>query len=358
MRRVSILALWLVVAVASGCATAPSATHKDASAGAPPPQSVLRGMALDQSLEDRILALDPERVTDSDVRNVLASGPTPQIVGVHGGVYPTYLLMESFTRFLARMGYPETKLIHPGDRRRSHSPYEDSAQIAGLLAWYYEHEGVRPMMIGHSQGGIQAVKVLHELAGHYEPEIRVWNPYTDSAEGRTWIVDPLTGAERPVVGLSVGYVSVVAAGGAALLLPNQWSMVNRLQSIPDTVEEFTGYSLGVDLIAWNAPGAATLYRANGAARVRNVELPAEYSHVMVVAVAGLARDPALRTWLNAYTPDAIPPLPSEAQSTDGALWAADVWFTIKKHWVLEAQKAVRARRSLVPKEAPTRKPAD
>jgi hypothetical protein len=32
-----------------------------------------------------------------------------------------------------------------------------------------------PMMIGHSQGGIQAVKVLHELAGSFGSEVRVWN---------------------------------------------------------------------------------------------------------------------------------------------------------------------------------------
>jgi hypothetical protein len=358
MRRGALLAAWLVVLMVTGCATSPPVTQKAVSSGAPAPQSVLRGMALSQQLEDQILALDPQRVSDADVRTILASGPTPQIVGLHGGVYPTHLLMESFTRFLSTMGYPETKLVHPGDGRRSHSPYEDSAQIAGLLAWYYEHEGVRPMMVGHSQGGIQAVKVLHELAGHYEPTIHVWNPYTDAAEARTTIVDPLTGAERPVVGVSVGYVSVVAAGGAALLLPNQWSMVNRLQSIPDTVDEFTGYSLGIDLIAWNAPGAATVYRANGAAQVRNVELPAEYSHVMVVAVAGLARDPALRAWLNAYAPDAIPPLPANAQSTDNALWAADVWFNIKKHWVLEAQKVIRARRNPLPSATSTRKAVD
>jgi hypothetical protein len=31
---------------------------------------------------------------------------------------------------------------------------------------------------------------------------------------------------------------------------------------------------------------------------------------------------------------------------DNALWAADVWFHVKKHWTLEAQRLMRAKRAL------------
>jgi hypothetical protein len=305
--------------------------------------SVLAQTQVDRALQNKIFALDPERVSDSDVRAVLAAGPTPRIVNVHGGIYPVHLVMESFGRFLIAMGYPEAKIRHPGDGRLSHSPYENSAQIAGLIAWYYERDGVRPLIVGHSQGGIQVVKVLHELAGDYNDAVRVWNPLTDSAENRMTILDPLTGRERPVVGLKVGYASAVGAGGAALLLPNQWSMAGRLRTIPDTVEDFTGYSLGVDLIAWDLPGAGAAYRASGTARVRNVELPASYSHVTVAATADLAADPAMREWLNAYVPGQIDGFPANAVSVANALWAGDVWYSIKKHWVLEAQRFLRAK---------------
>jgi hypothetical protein len=305
--------------------------------------SVLAETHVDAALQNRIFALDPEQVTDSDVRTVLAAGPTPRIVSVHGGIYPVHLVMESFARFLIGMGYPESKVRHPGDGRLSHSPYESSAQIAGLIAWYYERDGVRPLIVGHSQGGIQTVKVLHELAGDYSDAVRVWNPLTESAENRTTILDPLTGRERPVVGLKVGYASAVGAGGAGLLLPNQWSMVGRLRTIPNTVEEFTGYSLGVDLFAWDLPGAASAYQASGTARVRNVALPASYSHVTVAAVADLAADPAMREWLNAYVPGQVDGFPANAASVANALWAADVWYSIKKHWVLEAQRFLRAK---------------
>ena len=341
--RAFALALLLVLA---GCAAPLPAPAPPEAARPAGPQAVVAGAVLDPQTEARILALDPARVSDSDVRTLLAAGPTPRIVLLHGGIYPVHLVMESFSRFLAGMGYPESKLRHPGDGRRSHSPYEPSPQIAGLLAWYYEHEGMMPMMIGHSQGGIQLVKVLYDLAGDDGP-VRVWNPLTDAAEARTRIVDPFTGAERPVVGLEIGYASVVGSGGAALMLPNQWSMARRLRAIPDTVDDFTGYMLALDLVAWDLPGAGKDYRATGTATVRNVELPIEYSHVFVPSTSHLARDPAMRAWLNAYAPGQPPPLPAGAASTENSLWAADVWYHIKKHWVIEAQKLLRARQALV-----------
>ena len=144
----------------------------------------------------------------------------------------------------------------------------------------------------------------------------------------------------------MGYVSVVGAGGAALLLPNQWSMAGRLRVIPDTVEEFTGYSLGLDMIAWDFSSSASDFRANGKASVRNVRLPADYFHVTVAATSDLARSPAMREWLNDYRPGQVNGVPVAEGPTDNALWAADVWFNIKHHWAIEAQKVIRAQRAL------------
>ena len=67
---------------------------------------------------------------------------------------------------------------------------------------------------------------------------------------------------------------------------------------------------------------------------------------MVAAAGHLAEDPAMREWINAYVPGSVNGFPADAKSTDNALWAADVWYSIKKHWVLEAQRVVRAKRSL------------
>ena len=342
----SFLVVIVLALAVSACSVAPR-KGPDAGEGEPR-RDALASLNLAPDLEERILALDPKRISDKDVRETLAAGPAPQIIGLHGGIYPVHLAMETFARFLRDMGYPIDRIRNPGDGRLSHSPYENSAQIAGLIAWYYERDGLRPMMIGHSQGGMQAVKVLHELNGEFDESIPVWNPLTDAAEERTTIIDPITRRERPVIGLKTSYVSAVAAGGAAMLLPNQWIMAGRLRTIPDTTVEFTGFFIGVDLVAWNTEGDAKsdAYHHNGMAEVRNVTLPASYNHVLIPVTRHLSRDPKMRAWINHYTPYARthPPIPEG--DSDNLLWAADVWFSIKKHWCLELQRLIRAKRTM------------
>jgi hypothetical protein len=314
------------------------------------PHTVAGSLDLDPALEARILALDPEHISDHDVRDTLVRGPAPRIVNLHGGIPLVYLAMSSFSRFLVGMGYPEAKIRNPRDGSYSYSPYRNSAQIAGVTAWYYEREGMSPMLIGHSMGGIQTVKVLHELAGAFADRVAVWNPLTDTAEARDWIVDPLTGAERPVVGLSLGYASAVAAGGVARLFPTMWKMTWKLRTIPGSAETFTGYYLALDLIGgdfWSLIPPANKYRPQGTATVRNVQLPPWYFHVTVPTSAHLADDPAIRDWINAYRPTDRPRLTGtfEAPYTN-ILWAADVWYGVKRQWCLAAQRLIRAKRAL------------
>lgn len=330
----------------SGCATAPPAPPAE-DLRAVAPGSVLRSLTIDPAIEARILALDPKHISDDDVRNALARGPTPRIFAIHGGVYGVYLLMESFGHFLTGMGYPESMIRDPGDGAYSRSPYEDSAQQAGEIAWYYEHEGVRPILIGHSQGGIQTVKILHELAGSFDAERRVFNPLTSQFEERTTIIDPLSGRQRPVVGVSVASASVVGTGGWALVLPVHWKVLPNIRSIPDTVDEFTGYRIGLDLFAWDAPGLenAKTFHSAGRAIVRNITLPAAYSHVFVPDTEQLALSPPMRAWINAFDPDNIAGLaPLPDGNANNVMWAADIWHNIKKHWCLEAQQLLRAPR--------------
>jgi hypothetical protein len=314
---------------------------------------------LDKALEERILALDPERIGEHDVRSTLALGPTPRIILVHGTVYPAQLVMSSFAEFLERMGYPGSRLRDPADGAYSQSPYDSSERLAGAIAWYYERDGVRPMIVGHSQGGMQAIKVLYQLAGDFSPSVDVWNPLTGQAERRSTIVDPLSGAERAVVGLSVAYAAAVAAGGAAFMLPNQWDMVFRLRRIPDSVDEFTGYSVQGDMVAWTFPGTSAVsdYHRGGSTNVRNVVLPLTYNHLMVPVTHALANDAKTRDWINAYVPprDGERPAIPDGVMAYNVLWAADVWFGIKKHWCIEAQRLIRARRAM-PDTASARDP--
>lgn len=298
-------------------------------------------LGIDPAVEARALALDPERLSARDVSETLSRVPAPRIIALQGSV--PLVTMAPFAEFLIAMGYPEERIRNPRDGALSYSSYVDARALAGALAWYDEHEGMMPMLIGHSQGGMIAIKVLHELAGAFGEAIPVWNPLRDAAEPRTTIVDPLTGRERPVLGLEVPYAAALATGKLGRLLLGQWTMLSRLRQIPDTVEEFTGFSSDWDPIAGNF-GHAEPYRPTGSARVRNVILPSRASHVALPRADALARDPATREWIDRYVPGTTAAAPDVAFDSANLLHAADIWYSVKKHWCIEAQRLLRAHR--------------
>ena len=304
-------------------------------------------LALARETEEKILALDPERITETEIREVLSLAPAPRIININGGIYPVHLLMESFSEFLIGMGYPEASLRNLANGGFTISCYRSSDEIAGMIAWYYEQEGMRPMIVGHSQGGMQTIKVLHKLAGNSSGKVRVWNPLTGQSEARYDITDPLTGETRPVVGLRVAYATAVGAGGLTRILPNQWGINPKLRQIPDSVEEFTGFYKAVDLIGGDFFGgkSANSYQPTGETIVRNVRLPAGYNHVTVPGTKHLLKSQEIKEWINNYQPTEEPKLDAQFDADSRhILWAADVWHSIKKHWVLELQRLIRAQR--------------
>ncbi len=313
---------------------------------------VRRDFMPDESLRRSILAIDPERVSAREVRETLSKIPAPRVINIHGGIYPTHRRMISFSEFLVGMGYPVGSITNPGDGTYTFSCYESSRKIAGVIAWYYEREGLRPIIVGHSQGGMQAVKVLRRLAGLSGDSLHVWSPLTWKEEPACEITDPLTGERRPVVGLQLPYASAVGSGGLTRLLPNQWDLWGRLRKVPDSVEEFTGFLKGNDLLGGDflGYGSANDYHAAGKALVRNVRLPSAYKHGSIPDTKHLLESQALMDWINHYQPGTVPvetpkaDVKSDADSRN-ILWAADVWHSIKKHWVLELQRLLRARNS-------------
>jgi hypothetical protein len=338
-----------IAAVLAACATVPSAD--ESAAAKKTSQSVLRSITLPAALEDRILALDPENVTGDDVRDVLSKAPAPRVIMIHGGVFPVHLAMTSFGQFLVGMGYPEERVRVPGTSGDwSHNPYLPSERLAGLIAWAYETEGMRPMLVGHSQGGIQVVKVLNDLAGTYGPDVNVWNPLTGRAETRTTIIDPLTGKERKVVGNQVSFASAVGAGGPSFIFPNNWDVVGRLRDVPDTAVQFNGYFIGIDWFVFNVGVGGDRFVPIGKAMVRNVELPAGYLHVSVPVTHHLPQNASFKAFVDAYRATTEKPDESKMPGsyTDNVYYAADNWAAIKKHWTLELQRLIRARRALPP----------
>ena len=168
---------------------------------------------LPAELEVRILALDPSHITEQDIRGILAHAPAPRVINIHGGVARVIPHMVSFSEFLIGMGYPAISITNPNDGTYSFSCYESSEKIAGIVAWYYEKEGLRPLLVGHSQGGMQVVKVLRQLARKPSTPVPVWNPLTWQSEARSVITDPLSGENRPVGELKLPYATAVGAGG-------------------------------------------------------------------------------------------------------------------------------------------------
>ena len=304
-------------------------------------------------LRRQILRLNPDHVTGQDVQQVLAQCPAPRIINIHGGIYPVHRKMISFSEFLIGMGYPGACITNPGDGTYTFSCYDSSKMIAGVIAWYYEREGLRPMLVGHSQGGMQVVKVLRKFAGPPSARLHVWNPLTWKEEPACDYVDPLTGERRPVVGLTLPFASATAAGGITRLIPNQWDMLTKLRVVPDSVEEFTGFYKGMDLLGGDflGYGPANHFCAKNQAVVRNVRLPTAYTHRSIPDSKHLLNSQQIKDWIDNYHPlneHVSKPTVDIVFDSDSRniLWAADIWFTIKKHWVLELQRYLQAKPAL------------
>jgi hypothetical protein len=309
-------------------------------------------LGLSAELDRKILALNPTNVTADDVRDVLSHAPAPRVVNIHGGIARVIPRMVSFSEFLIGMGYPPVSLTNPADGTYSFSCYESSEKIAGVIAWFYEKEALRPMLVGHSQGGMQVVKVLYQFTGNPSSHLHVWNPLIWEKEKRCEILDPLSGRLQPVSALKLPYATVVGAGGLTRVLPNQWDMTFRMHTIPDSVEEFTGFCKGFDLLGGDflGYGSANHFKSGGSALVRNVWLPVAYRHGEIPDTKHLLNDPRIVRWINDYRPESEPvswpklDVQFEGDSSH-ILWAAEVWYDIKKHWVLELQRVIRARAS-------------
>ena len=139
VRQGMLLAVLALAALMAGCETETVAIAHRAALTPPPPQSTV---TLDRALEDRILALDPERITAQDLRDTLSKAPAPQIMLMHGGIVGVYLAMVSTGQFLVGMGYRENRIRQIADTQRreearantikycSHSAYNPATKVS------------------------------------------------------------------------------------------------------------------------------------------------------------------------------------------------------------------------------------
>ena len=73
------------------------------------------------NLKTESSSLDPEKVTERDIREVLSKTSAPRILNINGGIILVYTRMISFSKFLIGMGYPGAKSYQCGGR---HLHYE------------------------------------------------------------------------------------------------------------------------------------------------------------------------------------------------------------------------------------------
>jgi hypothetical protein len=289
---------------------------------------------------EMLATLDCDRLSPRDIRDVLASTRAPRIIAISGSF--NAVSMDPFARFLVAMGYPAARIRNPADGAWSYPSSGSSARLAGMIAWHYERDGMVPILIGYSGGGMLAVRTLHELAGAFASRVTVVDALTGEALPRDTIVDPASGRERPALGLKVPYACALATGLLPRLILGQWTMLGKLHDIPDTVDEFTGFVIEWDAIAGTFPGA-TPYAATGSAHVRNVTLPATYRHVDLPRTEQLAANPATRVWIDDYRPGTALPLLDAAVDATNLLHAADIWHSVATNWCREAKRLARSR---------------
>jgi len=292
--RASIVWAWTAGALCwlAGCAE----TNRLTPSGLP--AQTLESLRSDPALVRRLMALNPERITSRDVAEVLSKCPAPRILNFNGSAFRT---MDEFSRFLMDMGYPEASVRDPASGALSRSSFQSTRKIAREILAVCRDDGLRPMLIGHSQGGAFVIQVLHELEG------------------------------QPVC-----YAAAIATGQWMRIALGQWNRIPILRKVPDSVEEFSGYWLSGDFLGSDVPGLAKSagYEAEGCAKVHNLRLRGA-GHIGIVGIRPLAREPAARRWLDSYSPGTT--VPKNAKM----LFAADLWHYITKHWCLELQRAFR-----------------
>ena len=190
--------------------------------------------------------LDCARV-DVVTAGSLPADRAPHIVLLQGSL--GIVTMAPFGEFLEGMGYPAAALADPRTGEMTTDSDLDGRTLAGMLAWQYERDGVRPVIVGHSKGGGVVIDTLRALAGAYGNDLALVDPRTLEPEARTHFLDPVTGETRRVVDLTLPLASAIATGRLPRILRGQFELAGVLRDVPDSADRFVGFMIPYDPIA-------------------------------------------------------------------------------------------------------------
>jgi hypothetical protein len=137
--------------------------------------------AIETRAELEVLALDPENISDRQVKEVLSKAPAPQVMTFKGTLFAD---MASFGRFLGAMGYPEAR-IRPYDVTWDGCTCVECAEIVATMVSHYERDGMVAMLVGHSGGGVVVSRLLYGLTVDHA----VRNGNADAKDSRlSWLL--------------------------------------------------------------------------------------------------------------------------------------------------------------------------
>ncbi|MCA9396583.1 MAG: hypothetical protein KC649_05375 [Candidatus Omnitrophica bacterium] len=330
----------LICLIVSGCAT--SANHTIPKTYSQNLSDIpIRQFSVDPDISADLNKLDKMRLTRRDLSEVLSSYPAPRIFGIGGGVYTAHILMEDLAEFLTGMGYPAESVYHPDDGKFAVSSYSDPEKIAGETLFYYQYEGVRPVYIGHSLGGVQAIKTAHFFSGNFgHKKVKIFDPIAGRYSNQKDFVSPLSGEHVSFSSLKpIAHLIAVGSGGISRVFPSQWSMGERVKQVPDSVLRMTGIHLEGDWLGndFLTGKEQNEYQSLGSARVENFYLPPGHNHVTLIRTKHLLEHPEVREWIDSYNPHTFTAIPEGLPgNTDNILLAAELWHILKEEWYLAA----------------------
>jgi hypothetical protein len=351
--------LLLIVLLTTACITAPRLPANDDFRPVPPEPHGWAALREDPELVEKILALDPTDIDADDVE-ILRRGPTPWIFTI-APVHPWAWTFLYLIEFLGEMGYPMDRMGDPRYPKYKIYWRTDGPLIAGMAASFYEQDGMAPMIIGWSGGAIQTVVVLHSLSNTTgEHSIVVRDLRTGEADGRDWILDPVSGERLEISDVQFSLGGALAAGGLGRMVRGpRWEIDHGLRLVPDSVRDFVGFQVPNDVFGSDKPfssakkfAAANEFTATGSAKVRSIVGDSSYHHFNTFHCEHLLANPEGRQWVDAYRPDSGYGLRNFLGTEEMKfrrelrnLWCGEIWYAIKKNWAIEAQRVARAIRS-------------
>ena len=209
-----------------------------------------------------------------------------------------------------------------------------------------------PMLIGHSQGGMLAIRVLLR-AGRRIPRRDSGVESADRAiEPRTTIVDPLTGAGAP------------GRSASRFRMSPRWRPASCCRASARTVADARqaardsrhgrGLHRLLDRLGSDRrdlrPGSERYHADRHRAGAQRRCSPAGTSHIgMPHTRASRAQSGRRARGSTATDPRVAAARAAGRAGIDASniVHAADIWYSVKKHWCLEAQRLIGARRAAI-----------